>query len=184
MFRIFLAQHSCFPPAGSCVLSGVRGPAECPAPQPGVWGQLSSSANKAIAKWGCSRHLWGVYLFLGTASHLCSAALCWAYQSWLAPGWTCSRPAAPPLLIPLPLVASLHSLHPLPTPPLYSSLPTPPAPQHFDRSWLAHATVKSLLYDVEGTVQNSAALRDADEFAGVAKEIARLRVGVWGGGRL
>ncbi|KAL4420092.1 hypothetical protein ABPG77_000573 [Micractinium sp. CCAP 211/92] len=54
-------------------------------------------------------------------------------------------------------------------------LNAPPLNQHFDRSWLAHATVKSLLYDVEGTVQNSAALRDADEFAGVAKEIARLR---------
>ncbi|KAL4858651.1 Vacuolar-sorting protein [Chlorella vulgaris] len=46
---------------------------------------------------------------------------------------------------------------------------------HFDRSWLAHASVKALLYDVEATVQNSASLRDADQFAGVAKEIARLR---------
>jgi hypothetical protein len=36
--------------------------------------------------------------------------------------------------------------------------------------------VKALLYDVEATVQNSASLRDADQFAGVAKEIARLRV--------
>ena len=64
---------------------------------------------------------------------------------------------------------------PVPHPPC---LRTPPrhCPQHFDRSWLAHAQVKALLYDVEATVQNSAALRDADEFAGVAKEIARLRV--------
>ncbi|KAI7841696.1 hypothetical protein COHA_004563 [Chlorella ohadii] len=50
-----------------------------------------------------------------------------------------------------------------------------PLNQHFDRSWLAHATVKALMYEVEATIQNSAALRDADEFAGVAKEIARLR---------
>ena len=63
------------------------------------------------------------------------------------------------------------------------SAPAPPHPphrpdsQHFDRSWLAHASVKALLYEVEATVQNSASLREADEFAGVAKEIARLRVG-------
>lgn len=50
-----------------------------------------------------------------------------------------------------------------------------PLNQHFDRSWLAHATVKALMYEVEATIQNSAALRDADEFGGVAKEIARLR---------
>eukprot|EP00887_Chlorella_sp_A99_P006063 scaffold22.g6063.t1 len=54
-------------------------------------------------------------------------------------------------------------------------LSSPPLNQHFDRSWLAHATVKSQLYDVESIVQNSAALRDADPIAGVAKEIARLR---------
>lgn len=54
-------------------------------------------------------------------------------------------------------------------------LNVPPLNQHFDRSWLAHATVKGLLYDVEATVQNAAALSAADEFAGVAKEIARLR---------
>lgn len=88
----------------------------------------------------------------------------WAHQA--AP---VSQPSAP---------------HPHPTPwapPLFghSRLTTlrPTPLQHFDRSWLAHATVKGLLYEVEGTVQNSAALRDADEFAGVAKEIARLRVG-------
>ena len=56
-------------------------------------------------------------------------------------------------------------------------LSSPPLNQHFDRSWLAHALVKSQLYEVESTVQNSAALRDADPIAGVAKEIARLRVG-------
>lgn len=32
-------------------------------------------------------------------------------------------------------------------------LTAPPLNQHFDRSWLAHATVKALLYDVEATVQ-------------------------------
>ncbi|EFN58134.1 hypothetical protein CHLNCDRAFT_141882 [Chlorella variabilis] len=56
-----------------------------------------------------------------------------------------------------------------------SLLSAAPLSQHFDRSWLAHASVKALLYEVEATVQNSASLREADEFAGVAKEIARLR---------
>lgn len=40
-----------------------------------------------------------------------------------------------------------HKLH-LPTAVLIH-----PLPQHFDRSWLAHATVKALMYEVEATIQ-------------------------------
>lgn len=34
-----------------------------------------------------------------------------------------------------------------------------PLPQHFDRSWLAHATVKALMYEVEATIQVGACCR-------------------------
>ena len=48
---------------------------------------------------------------------------------------------------------SLTHTHTSPTPPTHHSNPTHPPPQHFDKSWLAHATVKSLMYEVEATVQ-------------------------------
>jgi hypothetical protein len=51
-------------------------------------------------------------------------------------------------------VVASAALTPSPPPRLSSpALPPAPCPQHFDRSWLAHATVKALLYDVEATVQ-------------------------------
>ncbi|KAL6776623.1 HLM1 [Auxenochlorella protothecoides x Auxenochlorella symbiontica] len=54
-------------------------------------------------------------------------------------------------------------------------LTSAPLTSHFDKSWVAHAGVKSMLYDVEAIVQSSAALAAADPLAGVAQEIARLK---------
>lgn len=61
-------------------------------------------------------------------------------------------------------------------------LTSAPLTSHFDKSWVAHAGVKSMLYDVEAIVQSSAALAAADPLAGVAQEIARLKV-IGAGGR-
>ncbi|GAB4820758.1 hypothetical protein N2152v2_007804 [Parachlorella kessleri] len=49
------------------------------------------------------------------------------------------------------------------------------AKQHFDRSWLSHATVKGMLYEAESLMQSGAAFRTSEDIDGVAKEIARLR---------
>lgn len=51
----------------------------------------------------------------------------------------------------------------------------PPLAAHFDKSWQAHVASKALVYEVEGVVRSSAALRAADDIGGVALEIARLR---------
>ena len=51
-----------------------------------------------------------------------------------------------------------------------------PLNQHFDKSWLAHVTVKSLLYEVESMAQSATAVRAAEEVSGCAQEIARLKV--------
>lgn len=51
-----------------------------------------------------------------------------------------------------------------------------PLNEHFDKSWQAHATVKSLLYHLEADLQNAAALRMEDDLKGVANEISRLKV--------
>jgi programmed cell death 6-interacting protein len=56
-----------------------------------------------------------------------------------------------------------------------NALDTPPLKDHFNRSWMAHATVKSLIYQVEATMQSSLDLRTSDMLKGVAREIARLR---------
>lgn len=55
------------------------------------------------------------------------------------------------------------------------ALDTPPLKDHFNKSWMAHATVKSLIYQVEATMQSSLDLRTSDMLKGVAREIARLR---------
>lgn len=50
-----------------------------------------------------------------------------------------------------------------------------PLSDHFDKSWQAHATVKSLLYHLEADLQNAFALRTEDDLKGVANEISRLK---------
>jgi programmed cell death 6-interacting protein len=55
-------------------------------------------------------------------------------------------------------------------------LAAPPLGDHFDRSWRAHAGVKSALAHLQADLHNAAALRAGDELKGVAQEIARLRV--------
>lgn len=54
-------------------------------------------------------------------------------------------------------------------------LSNPPLNQHFDRSWLSHATVKCQLYEAEAMAQSGAAFSASQDVDGVAKEIARLR---------
>ena len=54
-------------------------------------------------------------------------------------------------------------------------LSSKPLSDHFDRSWQAHAAVKSLLFHLEADLQNAAHLRDEDFIKGVANEIAQLK---------
>jgi hypothetical protein len=71
-----------------------------------------------------------------------------------------------------------HRMLPCPA----THLPFPPTHvQHFDRSWVAHTTAKGLLYEVEAGVRGGAALVLEDDVAGVAKQIARLKVRGVGG---
>lgn len=50
-----------------------------------------------------------------------------------------------------------------------------PLGDHFDKSWQAHAAVKSLLYHLEADLYNAADLRTKDDLRGVANEIAQLK---------
>lgn len=54
-------------------------------------------------------------------------------------------------------------------------LSSKPLSDHFDRSWQAHAAVKSLLFHLEADLQNAAHLRAEDFLKGVANEIAQLK---------
>lgn len=55
-------------------------------------------------------------------------------------------------------------------------LTTKPLSDHFEKSWQAHASVKSLLYHLEADLHNAADLRTKDDLRGVANEIAQLKV--------
>lgn len=55
------------------------------------------------------------------------------------------------------------------------TLSVQPLMVHFDRAWSSHCNVKSLLCQVEATMQSSLDLRTSDLEKGVAREIARLR---------
>lgn len=55
-------------------------------------------------------------------------------------------------------------------------LSSSPLSSHFDRSWAAHAAVKSALHGAEALAQAGSASGAADALGGVAQEIARLRV--------
>lgn len=55
-------------------------------------------------------------------------------------------------------------------------LSCPPLSQHFDRSWISHATVKATLYEAETQSQAAIGLHAEQE---VAPEIARIKASHW-----